>query len=93
MSEDRNQEIALERILKASHERWTVLHLNSLGLVRVPPEISQLSNLTFLDLRDNKLDELPDEICDLRNLESIHLSLWFCQKELFSLKNYLQLAL
>ncbi|KAJ8977706.1 hypothetical protein NQ317_005439 [Molorchus minor] len=40
----------------------------------LPPEIGQLSNLTCLDLSENRLEYLPEEIAGLESLTDLHLS-------------------
>ena len=42
--------------------------------MRIPPDISRLENLTFLDLSYNKLRSLPAELGDLANLRELFLS-------------------
>jgi hypothetical protein len=66
-----------EELLKVI-QNPNVLEANSLilkgaGLTSLPPEISQLTNLEFLDLRDNQITSLPSEICNLPHLASIDL--------------------
>lgn len=43
-------------------------------LMLLPPEIGRLSNLEEIDLRSNILSVLPDEFCQLRQLERAVLS-------------------
>ncbi|VDM63174.1 unnamed protein product [Angiostrongylus costaricensis] len=55
------------RVRNLSNALWQVSHLSALflngnQLTRVPPEISQLTNLTMLDLSHNKLRSLPAEL-------------------------------
>ncbi len=40
----------------------------------LPPELSQLTNLTLLDLSNNQLKALPPELSQLTNLSVLHLS-------------------
>ena len=42
--------------------------------MRIPPDISRLEHLTFLDLSYNKLRSLPAELGDLANLRELLLS-------------------
>jgi Leucine-rich repeat (LRR) protein len=51
----------------------TALFLNETGLERLPPEISQLTQITRLDLSENKLEELPENIGVLENLTELNL--------------------
>jgi Leucine-rich repeat (LRR) protein len=39
----------------------------------LPPSIGNLTNLEWLDLSDNQLEELPNEIGKLRNLKQLYL--------------------
>jgi len=48
--------------------------LDSNYLSILPPELGQLSNLQYLDISVNKLDELPDEISGLTSLTDLILS-------------------
>ncbi|MCA9893397.1 MAG: hypothetical protein KC615_10465, partial [Anaerolineae bacterium] len=52
-------DIALERIEAARASGATSLDLNGLGLDTLPPELFQLSHLTYLGLGDNRLTSLP----------------------------------
>ena len=58
----------LEIIERVAKEEWTELDLSGMGLISLPPEIGQLTNLTELTLTDNRLTSLPAEICQLTNL-------------------------
>ncbi|RCJ36300.1 hypothetical protein A6769_16495 [Nostoc punctiforme NIES-2108] len=62
-----NEEL-LQIIEQTAKEKETVLHLDNNQLSSLPPEISQLSNLTWLSLYNNQLSSLPPEICQLSNL-------------------------
>ena len=66
-------QIALEKIREARKTGAKELHFSRLGLVNLPPEIGQLSNLAELYLSDNKLTSLPAEIKQLRRLIKLHL--------------------
>lgn len=53
----------------------TEIYMDGVGLIGgLPPEIGNLSNLTFLNLEFNHLSSLPPEIGNLSNLR--HLDLW-----------------
>jgi len=43
----------------------------------VPSELSQLTNLTNLDLSFNKLESVPSELSQLTNLTNLYLSFKF----------------
>lgn len=68
------EDIALERIQAALAEGTTELDLSDMDLTTLPPEIGQLTNLTWLDLSENQLPALPPEIGQLTNLTHLNLS-------------------
>ena len=68
-----NEEL-LQIIEKAAREKATHLSLNNNQLSSLPPEISQLSNLTELYLNHNQLSSLPPEISQLSNLVELYLN-------------------
>ncbi len=51
------------------------LQLGSIGLISLPKEINQLTNLVSLDVSSNNFDHIPDEICkeNLPNLRVLNL--------------------
>ena len=53
------QSTALERIRTCHRGRKKALDLSNLGLLRLPPEIGQLTALTLLYLHGNQLPEQP----------------------------------
>lgn len=61
-------------ITQAAEERWKELNLSRRDLSELPPEIGQLTKLTFLDLGANQLTALPESIGKLTNLTSLNLS-------------------
>jgi internalin A len=63
----------LQLIEQARAENWTELDLSGKGLVQIPPEIFQLSNLQRLYLRLNQITEIPDAIAALSNLQQLSL--------------------
>ncbi|WP_298911120.1 leucine-rich repeat domain-containing protein [uncultured Nostoc sp.] len=67
-----NEEL-LQIIEKAAKKKTTKLSLNNNQLSSLPPEISQLSNLEWLDLSNNQLNSLTPEISQLSNLRGIYL--------------------
>jgi len=68
------EEELLQIIEQAAEEGVTSLDLSGKGLSVLPPEISQLTNLTPRDLNDNRLSTLPPEISQLTNLTELDLS-------------------
>ena len=52
----------------------TTIDRSDLGLEFIPPEISKLKRLKYLDLRGNNLSSLPPEIGSLTDLEFLDLS-------------------
>lgn len=44
------------------------LFIYNLGISQLPSEIGQCKNLTYLNLKGNRLTNLPDSLCDLENL-------------------------
>jgi GTPase SAR1 family protein len=67
-----NEEL-LQVIEQAAKEKVTELDLSNNQLSSLPPEISQLSNLTTLYLSNNQLGSLPPEISQLSNLTTLYL--------------------
>jgi internalin A len=63
----------LQLIEQARAENWTELDLSGKGLVQIPPEIFQLSNLQRLYLRLNQITEIPDAIAALSSLQQLSL--------------------
>ncbi|MBN3890562.1 MAG: leucine-rich repeat domain-containing protein [Nostoc sp. JL31] len=68
-----NEEL-LQIIERTAREKATVLSLYNKKLSSLPPEISQLSNLTKLVLSGNQLSSLPPEIGQLSNLTKLFLN-------------------
>lgn len=68
---------ALERIeeCKKRGKKGKRLDLSGFGLTMLPPEIGQLTVLTYLDLSHNQLSTLPPEIGQLTALAQLLLSL------------------
>jgi internalin A len=64
----------LQLIRQAARDRTKKLDLSRKGVTVLPPEIGQLTNLTYLDLYNNQLTELPAEIGQLTNLTQLDLS-------------------
>ncbi|MBG1269240.1 COR domain-containing protein [Nostoc sp. WHI] len=67
-----NEEL-LQIIEQAAKEKATELDLSNNQLSSLPPEFSQLSNLTTLYLDNNQLSSLPPEISQLSNLTELYL--------------------
>jgi len=76
--QDRSPEESLteakKRINAALQKRSPELHLNGLGLTRLPPSIRQLTHLRVLHLYINHLTELPASISQFKNLEYLDLA-------------------
>jgi Leucine-rich repeat (LRR) protein len=68
------QEDLLAGIEKAKQSGLKNLSLSSTDIKELPPEIGQLTNLTYLDLSSTQLTKLPDEIGKLTNLKYLNLS-------------------
>ncbi len=67
-------ETALRKIEACRRGRENVLDLSGLGLVKLPPEIGQLTALTLLNLMRNQLTSLPPEMGQLTALMQLYLS-------------------
>ncbi|MEH2160299.1 MAG: COR domain-containing protein [Nostoc sp.] len=67
-----NEEL-LQIIEQAARDKVTELDLSDKGLITLPPEIGQLTNLQTLHLIDNQLSSLPPEIGQLTNLQTLDL--------------------
>jgi small GTP-binding protein len=90
-----NQKI-LELIEHAAKNGRTDLNLGHNQLTGVPPEIANLTNLTFLDLGNNQLTSVPPEIANLTNLTTLNLSgnqLTSVPPEIWNLTNLISLYL
>ena len=74
MSQNKNYQEALKRIEKVQAEKSTNLNLFGLELSSLPPEISNLTSLTRLDLNSNQFHVLPPEICKLTSLTRLSIS-------------------
>jgi Leucine-rich repeat (LRR) protein len=66
--------IALQRIEEARETSAIELDLSNLGLVEIPPQIGQLSNMHTLNVSYNGIRILPPEIGQLGNLQVLNLS-------------------
>ncbi len=69
-----NEAIKGQRIRAALRTGAIELDLSGLGLIEVPDEIAQFTNLQKLDLGNNQLTSLPDTIAQLTNLQRLTLS-------------------
>ena len=67
-------EEVLSRIDRAALEEASELDLSGLGLRSLPPQVWNLTNLTFLNLEHNELTALPSEIGYLTNLTGLVLA-------------------
>jgi internalin A len=61
-------------IAQAAEEQWEKLDLSRMHLSRLPPEIGNLTNLTYLDLWYNRIYVLPESIINLTKLTTLDLS-------------------
>ncbi|OYE03995.1 leucine-rich repeat domain-containing protein [Nostoc sp. 'Peltigera membranacea cyanobiont' 232] len=68
-----NEEL-LQILEEAARDKATILDLSDKGLIKLPAEIGQLSNLSQLYLQSNQLTMLPVEIGQLSNLTVLDLS-------------------
>ncbi len=68
-----NEEL-LQIIKEVARDNTKQLDLSNNQLSTLPPEISQLSNLTWLDLSNNQLSSLPPEFGQLSNLTWLDFS-------------------
>jgi Leucine-rich repeat (LRR) protein len=59
-----NEEV-LAKIQQAKDEQWTKLDLSWEGIIKLPPEIGQLTALQTIDSRGNQINKLPPEIIQL----------------------------
>ena len=87
---------AQQRIRSALDSNSEALDLSGLGLIKLPKEIAQLSNLTLLNLNSNQLASLPKEIAQLSNLSHLYLNsnqLASLPKEIAQLSNLTELYL
>jgi len=64
---------ALDLILNCATNRGRSLEIVGLGLLKLPPEVAQLTALETLWLNDNQLTTLPPEVGRLTNLRSMFL--------------------
>ena len=69
-----NREEVLRIIKQAKQSGKTSLSFLSEKIEILPPEIGQLTDLIFLELRNTSLRELPESIGHLRNLQSLDIS-------------------
>lgn len=68
---DKNEFVEL--IEWAAREGWKALYLGGKQLTSVPPEITRLTSLTYLDLSNNELTSLPQAVTKLTGLSSLDL--------------------
>ncbi len=63
-----------EALAEAGDEQVTGLYLDRLGLAEIPRSLSQLAQLEFLSIADNRLTALPELLCQLGNLRNLRVS-------------------
>jgi Leucine-rich repeat (LRR) protein len=68
-----DQDQLAARIAQAGDEGWATLDLSGEGLKYLPPEIGNLTGLTWLWLSGNQLTALPPEIGNLTGLTDLDL--------------------
>ncbi len=68
------ERLAQERIAQMRRTADPALDLSDLKLTSLPPEVSQLPKLRYLNLSDNRLTKLPADIGTMRQLQSLRLS-------------------
>ncbi|TKJ40235.1 GTPase [candidate division LCP-89 bacterium B3_LCP] len=86
----------LKIIEKAARDEVTTLDLSSKKITELPPEIGNLTNLTYLYLANNQLTSLPPEIGNLTNLTNLYLDynqLTSLPSEFGNLTNIINLSL
>ncbi|MEZ4888973.1 MAG: COR domain-containing protein [Chitinophagales bacterium] len=71
--EERYQE-AVDKIEAVANSKATVLHLSSLGLTQLPPELFELRQLKELYIQNNCLTVLSNDICKLTQLQKLDAS-------------------
>jgi internalin A len=85
-----DQKEVLKLIEQAARESRTLFYLSDSQLTTLPPEISQLTNLTSLHLRRNQLTGLPPQTSQLTKLTDVYLPdnrLTSLPPEIFQLTN------
>jgi internalin A len=60
-------------IREAKESEETTMDLSFKGLTLLPPEITELKNLTTFDISGNQLTSLPPEITELKNLTTLYI--------------------
>ena len=73
--QQRQRQVARERIAEAYRNNTRQLSLGGLGLTELPAEIGRLSAVRELNLTQNQLTQLPTAIGQLRDLEALDISL------------------
>lgn len=63
----------LQKITEAKENNLTEFDISNSGLIELPPEIGQLTNLQSLNLSGNLLERLPKELENLNNLQELFL--------------------
>ncbi|KAL0429874.1 UNVERIFIED_CONTAM: putative disease resistance RPP13-like protein 1 [Sesamum radiatum] len=69
---DVSQDILTPYLLK-SLKRVRLLRLVDCNLKELPQEIGELIHLRYLELREIPIQELPETLCNLHNLQTLHL--------------------
>jgi len=76
---DLNQTLSGLSPIEVGLQTWTGGYLTGLRIINqgiriIPTEISNLSQLIYLELNNNNIMSLPNSICELINLETLDLS-------------------
>src|SRR5438132_1136305 len=72
--ENKNWEVALQRIEKARRSNAPDLDLENLNLTAIPESLGQLKNLSYLSIFANQVTDIPQSIGQLINLHLLDLS-------------------
>lgn len=63
---------AISEIIEVENGNIIKIDFKKLGLIKIPPEIGQLTKLQVFHCGDNRLEELPIEINQLSNLQKLY---------------------
>ena len=63
----------LDLIARARDEEWKELNLSYTRISVIPDSIGQLSNLRILDLRNNKIEVIPESIIKVEKITQLKI--------------------
>lgn len=63
----------LDLIARARDEEWKELNLSYKRISVIPDSIGQLSNLRILDLRNNKIEVIPESIIKVEKITQLKI--------------------